>query len=213
MVADRRSAPERAGGSTPRILLVDDEIALVSSLAKSVRAKGYDAEVVTDGSRAITLLRDRPFDVVVTDLCMPGGDGSELMGSIQEEGIAAEVIVITGYATLDAAVDCLRKGAVDFLVKPFALETFLQSLDKALDRKHARAQGQVWRILEEEYGLSARQREILERIYVTGRTNRELADEFCVSPETVKSHIKTAYEKLGVSNRFELARLISRLGG
>lgn len=197
----------------PRVLIADDEVALLSNLAKAVRAQGYEAEMVTDGSLALALLREHPYDLLVTDLCMPGVDGPELLGRMREEGIGAEVVVITGHATLDAAVDCLRKGAVDFLVKPFELETFLQSVEKALQRKRGQAGPQVWKVLEEQYGLSSRQREILERIYATGRTNRELADEFCVSPETVKSHVKMAYEKLGVGNRFELARLISRLGG
>jgi FixJ family two-component response regulator len=198
----------------PKILVVDDEVALASNLARAVRAQGYAADLAADGTQALALLRERGYDVVVTDLCMPEIDGATLISTIRAEGLAAEVVVITGHATLEAAVDCLRKGAVDFLVKPFEMEAFLRGVEKALHRREeAPVRRQVWRVLEEQYGLSARQREILERIYTTGRTNRQLASEFCVSPETVKSHIKSAYEKLGVSNRFELTRLISRLGG
>ncbi len=206
---DASAAPSRP--RLTRVLIADDETPLLTSLATAARARGYDAQTASDGGEALRLLRGEPFDLLVTDLRMPGLDGPSLMATLQEEGIAARVMVITGHATLDAAVDCLRKGAVDFLVKPFEVETFLQAMEKALGGG-SRSQRNVWLLLQERYSLSTRQTEILEGMYATGKTNRELADEFCLSPETIKSHVRAAYEKLGVSNRFELARLISRVG-
>lgn len=80
-----------------------------------------DVDTAGDGNRARHLLQQRRSDLVVTDLRLPGMDGPELLANTQNPGLGTRVMLITGHATLDAAVDCLRKGAVDFLVKPFTV--------------------------------------------------------------------------------------------
>jgi FixJ family two-component response regulator len=196
-------------GELPRILIVDDEEVLLESLARAARARGFDAHTARGGTEAWSLLCRQRFDVVATDLRMPGVDGPELMGRMRAQGLAARVVVITGFATLEAAVDCLRKGAVDFLVKPFEVETFLKSLERALTRPSADPPAEPdWDRVRKTYGLTRRQLDIVREICGTGKTNRELAERLCLSPHTVKSHLKAAYAKLGVSTR---AQLIQRI--
>jgi len=196
-----------------RILIVDDEEALLESLARAARARGYEAQTARGGGEAWDLLRREEFDVVVTDLRMPGVDGPELMGRILSQGLSARVVVITGFATLEAAVDCLRKGAVDFLVKPFEVETFLRSVEKALARPNGRLPAEPdWAGVAKRYRLTRRQKEILQAICTTGKTARELAEELCLSPHTVKSHLKAAYFKMGVSTRTHLLQRLHQVG-
>jgi two-component system response regulator AtoC len=144
---------------------------------------------------------------------MPGLDGPAFIGGLVEEGIAARVVVITGYATLEAAVDCLRKGAVDFLIKPFEVEDFLASVEKALERPLPRAERACdWDAVGRRFGLTRRQKEVLQAFYATGQSCSELAEDLCLSPHTVKSHLKVAYQKLGVSTRGQLVRVVQEAG-
>jgi len=196
-------------GAAPRILIVDDEEALLETLARAARARGYEAATAREGEEAWALLCTQPFDVVVTDLRMPGVDGPELMERIWSNGMPARVIVITGFATLEAAIECLRKGAVDFLVKPCEMETFLKSVEKALARPNAHPTAEPdWEWLVKRYRLSRRQEQILRILYATSKPILALAEELCLSPHTVRSHVKAAYAKLGVSSRAQLLRRI-----
>jgi FixJ family two-component response regulator len=134
--------------------------------------------------------------------------GSELLGRIEQARLPVRVIVITGYATLEAAVDCLRKGAVDFLVKPFDMEAFKASVSKALARSALGGpRGEPdWGAVALHYGLTKRQAEVLRAFYTTGKSNRELSKELCLSHHTVKSHLKAAFAKLAVASRAQLLR-------
>ncbi|RMG96829.1 MAG: DNA-binding response regulator [Candidatus Dadabacteria bacterium] len=184
----------------PRILIVDDEADLVETLARAARREGYEVDTALSGAGAWDRLATRPYDAVVTDLRMPGMGGAELMDRIVERGVRTRVVVITGYATLQAAIDCLRKGAVDFLQKPFEVETFLERLAEAL-AKPLPPGPPNWHEIARRHGLTERERVVVEALYRTGLGNRELADHLCVSPHTVKSQLRSAFRKLGVENR------------
>jgi len=106
-------------------------------------------------------------------------------------------------------VECLRKGATDFLVKPFPVEEFLGSLERALNRGAPPGNGSpAWESVADRYGLTRKETRVLEAFYASGRTNRELAQELSLSPHTVKSHLKAAFVKLGVSSRTQLLQLL-----
>lgn len=203
-------------GRLKTVLLVDDERQLVRALARSVRALGHKVTTASDGARALELSRGRHFDLVVTDLRMPALDGASLIARLLEDGFAAPVIVMTGFATLEAAIDCLRKGAVDFLVKPFEVETFQASVTKALTKAaHAAAAIQEldWEALREEYDLTRRQLAMLQAFHETGDSNQVIASRLCLSVETVKSHLRAVFDKLGISNRAQLFRMLGARGG
>lgn len=196
----------------PRVLIVDDEAPLLSSLATAAGIHGYEVRTAADGREAMQLLEIGQFDVVVTDLRMPELDGPGLLSHIQTRNIRAKTIVITGHATLEAAVDCLRKGAVDFLVKPFEVEAFLASLGKATASTDPVEAELDWGSVARSLRLTRRQREILRRFYATGKSNRELAADLCLSLHTVKSHLKAAFQKAGVSTRAQLLQKLREIG-
>jgi FixJ family two-component response regulator len=195
-----------------RVLLVDDEDALLQSLRRAMVHRGFTVDCAADGAQAWECLLQHRYDLVITDLRMPKMDGPELLGRIDARGIATRVVVITGHASLEAAVDCLRKGAVDFLVKPFAVETFLESVTRALERPPT-LEGSAepdWTEVSRELRLTPRQGEVLAAFYRTGRSNVELAKDFSLSPHTIKSHLKVAFLRAGVNTR---SQLLQRLRG
>lgn len=199
-------------GYPGRILIADDEPELLTSLAAALEDTGRVIDTAADGRQALALIRSSQYDLVVTDLKMPGLDGSTFIARMLEHGAAPAVIVITGYATLEAAIDCLRKGAVDFLVKPFDAETFQRSVKQALQRVSIDRREPVREedAPEAEVDLTPRQEAVLNAFCSTGKTNRELARELCLSVDTVKSHLREAFRKLGVKNRAQLAQALQR---
>jgi two-component system KDP operon response regulator KdpE len=119
----------------PRILLVDDERTARLSLAEILRMEGYDVVVADGGKAAVLFLRARDFDVVLCDLKMPEVDGLDVLAVCRQHRPATEFILLTAYGTMDTAVEALRRGASDYLLKPALPETILQSVRKMLERR------------------------------------------------------------------------------
>lgn len=111
------------------MLLVDDEAAFVDLLAKRLRNRGMEASCVYNGSDAIELLSgDSGVDVVVLDMKMPGMDGMETLREIKRLRPELEVIMLTGHATLDSAVEGLKMDAFDYMTKPIDIELLVKKL-------------------------------------------------------------------------------------
>ncbi len=115
------------------MLLVDDEAALRSALQQGLSKDGYQVEVAGSADEALKKLAEKPFDLVLTDLQMPGASGLDLIASIRARHPDVLSIVMTGYATLDAAVEAIKLGAYDFIQKPFRLEDVEAILDRAFE--------------------------------------------------------------------------------
>jgi len=115
-----------------RILIVDDEASTLASLSRAFRLAGYDAVVCDSAARAIDLLRHERFDLVFSDVVMPGQDGLAMLAELRDIGVATPVIMISGQATIDMAVRSTRLGAVDFLEKPVSSDKLLLTVENAL---------------------------------------------------------------------------------
>jgi len=102
-----------------RILVVDDEQVVLDSVRKNLKKEGYEIFTVLSASEALAHLRTEGVDVVITDLMMPGMDGLEMMVEMKARGHDQPVVMITGYATMRTALQALRKGAFDYIAKPF----------------------------------------------------------------------------------------------
>ena len=101
------------------ILVVDDEEIVRESLLDWLREDGYEVEAVEDGFKALEKVKERPWDIALIDLKMPKMDGLELLGKIKETCPETQVVIITAYATVNTAVQAMKVGAYDYLVKPF----------------------------------------------------------------------------------------------
>jgi ATP-dependent Lon protease len=117
------------------ILVVDDEKITCRNLRHVLTREGYQVVTAADGLEAIDLLNDRTFDVVITDLKMEQADGMQVLEAAKQKNPDTEVIIITGYATVPAAVSAMRKGSHHFLAKPLKLDEIRSTVNNALQRK------------------------------------------------------------------------------
>ena len=116
------------------ILIVDDEADLRNLLVEALTDQGYAAEGADGGAQALALVREKHFPVIFTDLNMPGGlSGLELLRAIHDDDPRAMGILMTGYATTESAIQALKRGAYDFIQKPFKLAEIEASLERALE--------------------------------------------------------------------------------
>jgi CheY-like chemotaxis protein/glycine cleavage system H lipoate-binding protein len=126
-----------------RILAVDDEKIVLDSLRKMLTLAGYSIDTVEDGSEALGLVSKRDYDFVFTDLKMPGMDGVEVTRAVRHLRPDIDVVVITGYATIETAVETVRYGAMDYIEKPFTEDELLAFVRAALIKRLARLEKQA----------------------------------------------------------------------
>lgn len=117
------------------VLIVDDEADFAEMLALRLESRGHRARTAGDGDAALAALRDAPADVVLLDIQMPGKDGVETLREMKAAHPIVEVILLTGHASVGTAVDGLKAGAFDYVLKPADLEDLLRKLAAARDRK------------------------------------------------------------------------------
>lgn len=126
-----------------RILCVDDEEVILGSFRKILVLDGYNVDTVEAGQEALGLIQTRHYDFVFTDLKMPSMDGQDVVKSVKHLRPDIDVIVITGYATVESAVECMKFGAMDFIQKPFTEEELLTLTRKSLFKRQERIQKQL----------------------------------------------------------------------
>jgi signal transduction histidine kinase len=131
-----------ASVSPGRLLIVDDESTLVTALLSTLREHGYTATGATTPSDALELIRQKRFDVMLTDLHLPEMDGIALLRAALEIDPTLIVIMMTGFGTIDTAVDAMKAGAVDYVVKPFKLKSVITVLSRALAVRHLRRENE-----------------------------------------------------------------------
>jgi DNA-binding response OmpR family regulator len=121
---------------TAHILVVDDEGAIRYSVSKTLQRIGYNVQEASSGEEALDMMNKQEYDVVLTDIRMPGLTGVELLKRIKEAAPDSIVILMTGYASLGTAVESLRLGAHDYLIKPSSSQDIRQSVAKGVERAH-----------------------------------------------------------------------------
>jgi len=118
-----------------KILIVDDEVVVCKSCERILSPEGYEVETALSGLEALEKLSQESFDIVITDLKMPGMDGMELLAKVKEKDPEIIVIMITGYSTIQTAVQAMKMGALDYIPKPFTPEELVVVVEKALEKK------------------------------------------------------------------------------
>lgn len=126
-----------------RILIIDDERAIRNSLGEILADEGYSVEKAEDGASGLEAVSKDHFDVIFCDIKMPGMDGIEVLDKLQEEGCEAAVVMISGHGDINTAVDCIKKGAFDFIEKPLDLNRILITVKNATDRSSLAAQTKI----------------------------------------------------------------------
>ena len=120
-----------AAGPPIKVLVVDNDDAHAEAMAESLAKVGYECSVALSGAEAVEQIEKTPFEIVVTDLVMPGTlGGLELLGECKERLPEAEVILVTGHGTVESAVEAMRRGAFNYLLKPLDLGQLRAVVDK-----------------------------------------------------------------------------------
>ena len=118
-----------------RILLVDDEKEFVETLAERLRTRGFHVTEAFNGDEALEKLKEFNFDVTILDVLMPGMSGIEALGEIKKLKPLTEVLMLTGHGTIESAIEGMKMGAYDFLLKPCKMDVLLEKINEAYERK------------------------------------------------------------------------------
>ena len=134
------------------VLIVDDDESFATALGRIVKELGHTSEWAVDGQDGLMKFQDGDFDVVIADLKMPRMNGVEFIREVKRMSKDVVVMVITGYADLNSAVETLTLGAYDYIEKPVEVEKFRAALDRGLERRRLVAQlnfskGMIWMIV------------------------------------------------------------------
>jgi len=117
-----------------KILIIDDERAIRNSLCDILMDEGYDVDTAEDGAKGVEMAESERYSVVFCDIKMPGMEGREVLDAFREKGIDAAVIMISGHGDIETAVECIKKGAYDFIPKPLDLNRILITIKNATDK-------------------------------------------------------------------------------
>ena len=147
------------------------------------------------------------FDCIVSDVCMPGLSGLDLVHHLKARSVVAPIILITGHGDIDMAVSAIKSGAFNFIEKPFDEARLLASIQNALEiaRQEAIDAAQIKELYSRFQTLSERQRQVME-LAVAGLSNREIGSRLNISPKTVENHRAWVMERTGAKNLAELVR-------
>lgn len=122
--------------SKPFVMLVDDEVSFVETMTKRLEKRGFSIIQAYDGSEALEKLdKNRNLDVIILDVKMPGMDGLETLKEIKKAHPIMEVIMLTGHATVESAIEGMKFGAFDYLMKPCEIEQLILKVEAARKRK------------------------------------------------------------------------------
>jgi FixJ family two-component response regulator len=188
-----------------KVYIVDDDNAVRNALKLLFRTAALEVETFPS---ADAFLQDADLSqrcCVLLDIRMPGMTGTALHEELLRRNIRMPVIFITGHGDIPMAVDAMRKGAFDFIEKPFDDERLLSQVLAALERFDAGEPEKPEPAASLEDILSSRQREVLQRV-LDGKPSRQIAEELAISVKTVEFHRARIMQKLGVRTAAELFR-------
>jgi DNA-binding NtrC family response regulator len=129
----------------PSILVIEDKTAMQQMLSATLANEGYDVELASDGREGINRTKEKRYDLVLTDLKLPGADGLQILSEVKESDPEAPVIVMTAYATVENAVEAIKLGAFDFLTKPFDTDRLSIIIKRALENRRLVAENTLLR--------------------------------------------------------------------
>lgn len=200
-------------GAAPTVFVVDDDASMRESLASLLGSAAMRVETFASAREFLCHPRGEGPSCLVLDVGMPDLSGLELQRELTGTAQPIPIIFVTGRGTVPMAVQAMKAGAVEFLLKPFAENVLFDAIHDALERDRTerarRAEHEGLRARRER--LTRREREVMALI-ARGRRNKQIAADLGLSENTIKVHRHHIMEKMGVDTFAELMRLIERLG-
>src|SRR6266478_6541089 len=203
-----RRAGGIAGGATELVCVVDDDQSVRRGLRRLFKSAEYAAETFASAEDYLAReIFEGPICLVL-DVRMPGLNGLELQKKLESRGACEQIIFITGHNDVPTCTQAMKKGAVDFLMKPFDSEELIEAVKRALKRgkEHLRKGEQRREARGRIDKLTPREFEVL-RFVVMGLLNKQIAAELHTAEKTVKVHRGRVMQKLGVTSVADLVRI------
>lgn len=190
------------------VFIVDDDEAVRDSLRWLLESNGYAVRCYDSGEAFLEEFIPGTAAVLILDVRMPGMSGLELQAKLAEKDIHLPIVFITGHGDVPMAVSTIKKGASDFIEKPFNESELRQLIGRLLLEAHdaARVYNERKRVESRMSRLTTREQQVLERI-VAGRLNKQIADDLGISIKTVEAHRANIMEKLGAANLADLVKV------
>jgi FixJ family two-component response regulator len=192
----------------PRVHIVDDDDAMRDSLKWLLESRGLEVELYASAEEFLRAF-DRGFcGCLVLDVRMPGMNGLDLYEQLQARDSTLPVIFITGHGDVPMAVSALKKGAADFIEKPFNDQDMLGLIEACMqqDRADAAKRAASASVAQRRDSLTQREQEVLALV-VAGKLNKQIADELGISIKTVEVHRSRVMQKMGANSVAELVQL------
>ena len=199
------------------VYIVDDDEAFRDSIAWLLQTNGYQARLFADAESVLKEVKPGgggPPRCAVMDVRMPGMSGPQAQEALVERGIKLPLIFVTAHADVPIAVATIKRGAFDFIEKPFAESDLLKRIEEALSfATEAQAQqSQIAGIAARLASLSDRERQVLDAV-VTGKMNKTIAYDLEISIKTVEAHRARVMEKMEAASLAHLIRMVTLTGG
>lgn len=197
----------------PIVFIVDDDASVRRSLSRLLTAMGFQTETFGSAEDFLTRKRYEGVCCLVLDVRMPGLTGIDLQNELARADYSIPIVFITGHGDIPMGVDAIKRGAIDFLPKPFDDERLLNAVTSAIEKHRVdrKVQAERENALRRIALLSPRECEIL-RYIITGLLNKQIGCRLNISEKTVKVHRGRIMEKLEVSSVAELVRLAEKAG-
>ena len=195
------------------VFVVDDDISVRTGLSRLIRSAGWAVEMIGSAPEFLERAPNVKIGCVVLDVHMPNMSGPELYDRMKEAGIFFPVVFLTGKGEISTGVDVMKKGAIDYLLKPVDDEVLLTAIDQAIDRHVAESthENAKANVLSKFSHLSLREREVLYLV-LNGRLNKQIGGDLGIAEKTVKVHRGRVMEKMQVRSVAALVHLCEMAG-
>lgn len=195
------------------IHIVDDDESIRDSLSWLLASRGLAASCYASGEAFLAAFTPALRGVVVLDVRMEGMSGLEVLDALVARGARNPIVMLTGHADVPLAVSALKKGAADFLEKPFNDNQLVDRLQELMALEIARFSqaASAARVAERRASLSEREREVMA-LMLAGKLNKQIAGDLDIAIRTVEVHRARVLEKMGVRNAVELAAMLGAAG-
>ena len=195
------------------IFLIDDDESVRTSLSLFLQLNGYSIESFENAEDYLDREKHVGAGCIILDVNLSGKSGLELQQELINRNSHLPIIFITGYANIHTSVHTLKKGAVNYLEKPFEEEEILQSVSEALElsRKNLADSEEIQNARQLIQKLTSKEQEVLTYL-ITGMLNKQIADKLNIVEHTVKIHKRSIYEKLGVRSVPEIIHIAYQAG-
>jgi two-component system response regulator FixJ len=198
---------------SPTVFIIDDDASVRKSLSRLLRSAGFEVETFATAELFLEREHYDGIGCLVLDVRMPGISGIDLQDKLSKADYSMPIVFITGHGDIPMGVHAIKKGAVDFLAKPFEGEELLQAVREAIekDMRGRTEYAEVHEVRERIALLTAREFDVL-RYVITGMLNKQIAYKLGIAEKTVKVHRGRIMEKLGADSVADLVRLAEKAG-